>query len=139
MAGRSQASHDKKIARIKAKALAAVKPDSELSAGETAAPTPNLPVPFVPVVEGELTTPSGDAAELTRTALKRAMRAKAQAHADKAIAVLVQIVDSKKTSLWEKRTAANDLLAWGFGKPTTEIEAGEGGQVIIIKRFGDPV
>lgn len=123
MAG-SPKKHERKLAEIKARGLAAAEVAN------------SLPVPVVPVVEGELTTPS-DATELTRTALKRAMRAKAQAHADKAIAVLVEIIESKTASVAEKRGASNDLLAWGFGKPAQEVEAGDGAQVILIRRFGD--
>lgn len=63
------------------------------------------------------------------------MRARAQEHADKAIAVLVAGLSSKKEDVALK--AANDLLAWGFGKPATELEAGDGAQMIIIQRFGD--
>jgi len=65
------------------------------------------------------------------------MRARAQEHAEKAIAVLVEIIEDPKEKRETRRSAANDLLAWGFGKPAQEIEAGEGAQMIVIRRFGD--
>ncbi len=97
------------------------------------APTANT---AVPVVQGEILPPQ-PGTDPTRTALKRAMRQRAQTHAEAAISVLVAAL----SSLDEKARigAANDLLAWGFGKPATEIEAGEGAQMIVIRRFGDPV
>jgi hypothetical protein len=90
----------------------------------------------IPVVQGEILPPV-DTTEPTRTALKRAMRARAQEHAEAAIAVLVESLKSPDKK--EARGAANDLLAWGFGKPATEIEAGDGAQMIVIRRFGDAV
>jgi hypothetical protein len=63
------------------------------------------------------------------------MRARAQEHAEDAIAVLVGNLKSTDRKL--AHTAANDLLAWGFGKPATEIEAGEGAQMIVIRKFGE--
>jgi hypothetical protein len=89
-------------------------------------------LPAVTPIQGEVLPPEG-AQEPTRTALKRAMRARAQEHAEAAIAVLVACLTS--TDLKERRAAANDLLAWGFGKPATEIEAGEGAAMIIVKKF----
>jgi hypothetical protein len=65
------------------------------------------------------------------------MRARAQEHAEAAIAVLVANLKASDPKL--AHAAANDILAWGFGKPATEIEAGEGAQMIVIRRFGDPV
>jgi hypothetical protein len=88
----------------------------------------------VPVLQGEILPPA-DTTEPTRTALKRAMRTRAQGHADAAIAVLVEALGGPDKK--EARAAANDLLAWGFGKPATEIEAGDGAQMIVIRRFGD--
>jgi len=90
----------------------------------------------IPVVQGEILPPV-EATEPTRTALKRAMRARAQEHAEAAIAVLVEALGGSDKK--EARSAANDLLAWGFGKPATEIEAGDGAQMIVIRRFGDAV
>lgn len=58
---------------------------------------------------------------------------RAQEHAETAIAVLVESLSSP--DLKERRAAANDLLAWGFGKPAQEIEAGEGAQMIVIRKF----
>lgn len=66
------------------------------------------------------------------------MRQRAQEHAEQAIAVLVENLNNGKLPAKERRDAANDLLAWGFGKPATEIEAGEGAQLIVIRRFGEP-
>lgn len=63
------------------------------------------------------------------------MRQRAQEYAEKAIAVLAVNLDSKDPKL--ARDSANDLLAWGFGKPATEIEAGDGAQMIVIRRFGE--
>ena len=89
-------------------------------------------VPAVTPIQGEVLPPEG-AQEPTRTALKRAMRARAQEHAEAAIAVLVASLQSP--DLKERRAAANDLLAWGFGKPAQEIEAGEGTAMVIVKKF----
>jgi hypothetical protein len=61
------------------------------------------------------------------------MRARAQEHAEAAIAVLVETL--KSPDLKERRGAANDLLAWGFGKPAQEIEAGEGAAMIVVRKF----
>lgn len=65
------------------------------------------------------------------------MRARAQEHAEAAIAVLVVNLASKDPRI--ATAAANDLLAWGFGKPATEIEAGDGAQMIVIRRFGEDI
>lgn len=63
------------------------------------------------------------------------MRARAQEHAESAIAVLVGNLTATDPKL--RHQAANDILAWGFGKPATEIEAGDGAQMIVIRRFGE--
>lgn len=103
----------------------------EIEAGSTPAPVASQ-VPAVTPIQGDVLPPEG-AQEPTRTALKRAMRARAQEHAEAAIAVLVASLESP--DLKERRAAANDLLAWGFGKPAQEIEAGEGAAMIIVKKF----
>ena len=94
-----------------------------------------LPAPIA--LKGEVLPPlpKGDDPDFTRTALKRAMRKRAQDFSEKAILRLSEALDSNdpKTRL----QAANDLLAWGFGKPATEIEAGEGGIAITILRLAD--
>lgn len=73
--------------------------------------------------------------DLTRRAKKSAMRAKAQEYAEGAITVLKMALESPDERV--RLAAANDLLAWGFGKPATEIEAGEGAVQINIIKFGD--
>lgn len=102
---------------------------------DKAAPLATLPAPIT--LKGEVLPPlpKGDDPDFTRTALKRAMRKRAQEFSEKAIQRLSEALDSSdpKTRL----QAANDLLAWGFGKPATEIEAGEGGIAITILRLAD--
>jgi hypothetical protein len=102
--------------------------------GETPAPVATLPAPAVTPIRGEVLPPEG-APEPTRTAMKRAMRSRAQEHAEKAIGVLVVNLDSKDPKLAQQ--AANDLLAWGFGKPVSDIDLGNGDQIIVIRKFGD--
>ena len=63
------------------------------------------------------------------------MRAKAQEYAEEAMQVLADAMKSKDERV--RVAAANDVLAWGHGKPATEIEVGETGQNIIIMKFGD--
>ena len=106
-----------------------------LVAEAEAAPTNTVLAPAVTPLRGEVLPPEAVAAEPTRTALKRAMRARAQEHAEAAIAVLVGALASPDEKA--RISAANDLLAWGFGKPAQEIEAGEGAQMIVIRRFGE--
>lgn len=103
-------------------------------------PTPKgypgaLPAPVA--LKGEVLPPlpKGDDPDFTRTALKRAMRKRAQEYSEKAIAALAAALEGG--DLKTKLQAANDLLAWGFGKPATEIEAGEGGIAITILRLAD--
>lgn len=73
--------------------------------------------------------------DVTRRAKKAAMRAKAQEYAEGAMTVLKMALESPDERV--RISAANDLLAWGFGKPATEIEAGEGAVQINIIKFGD--
>jgi hypothetical protein len=108
----------------------------EPGAGQPTSAAPNLPAPAVTPIQGEVLSPEG-APEPTRTALKRAMRALAQEHAKDAIAVLVANMNNTQLAPDKRAAAANDLLAWGFGKPATEIEAGEGAQMIVIRKFGE--
>jgi hypothetical protein len=105
-------------------------------ASDLLVPAPPITVSAVPVYQGVIDPPA-DAAEPTRTALKRAMRTRAQEHAEKAIAVLVVNLDSKDPRI--ATAAANDLLAWGFGKPSADIELSSGDQMIVIRRFGEPL
>lgn len=110
--------------------------EDEVAGAEPASlpPTPEVSVPL----KGEVLPPIPvGGADPTRTALKRAMRARAQEHAEAAIAVLV--VNLKSPDARIATAAANDLLAWGFGKPATEIEAGDGAQMIVIRRFGEDI
>lgn len=103
---------------------------------EPESPTPNLPAPAVTPLQGEVLPPEG-APEPTRTALKRAMRAKAQEHADTAIAVLVANMNDPNIKASERADAANKLLEWGYGKPGVDLSDGEGGLLVLIKRFGE--
>lgn len=96
---------------------------------------PPAPPASVPVVQGEVVPNAPLEVEPTRTALKRAMRARAQEYAKDAIEVLAKNLKSADPRI--ATAAANDLLAWGFGKPAQEIEAGEGAQLITILKFGD--
>lgn len=96
-------------------------------------PTPNLPAPAV-TLKGEVLPPES-APEPTRTALKRAMRAKAQEHADTAIAVLVANMGDLKLPAKDRADAANKLLEWGFGKPGMELGDADGGLLVMIQRF----
>lgn len=109
-----------------------------LAGGVSASKSPATNTPEVSApLRGEVLPPVLAGTDPTRTALKRAMRARAQEHAEAAIAVLVVNLASKDPRI--ATAAANDLLAWGFGKPATEIEAGEGTQMIVIRRFGEDV
>lgn len=98
---------------------------------ETTGPT--LPA-LAPVPYQDVLAPI-KAVDVTRTAEKRAMRAQAQVHAKDAMTVLHAALSSADERL--RVQAANDILAWGFGKPAQEIEAGAGAQTITILRFGD--
>lgn len=132
MAGKSEATHKKKIDAIKQRGLQA----AEAANGEPTGPeTRGLPVQ-TPVLHGEVLPPA-EGIEPTRTALKRAMRAEAQKYAKAAIALLAANLEDDMLDRRVRQQAANDLLAWGFGKPATEIEAGDGAQMIIIQKFRD--
>lgn len=131
MAGKSQATQQKKLDQIKQRGLDA----AAVANGEAPGPeSKGLPAPS-PVLQGEILPPEGT--EPTRTALKRAMRATAQKYADEAIAVLAANLANTTLDPRVRQQAANDILAWGFGKPATEIEAGEGAQMIVIRKFID--
>jgi hypothetical protein len=129
----------KKRAKREAAARAEVAAETAKNNPCTVAPEPGPPPvqSLVPVVEGELLIPPSPGAEPTRTALKRAMRARAQEHAEEAIAVLVENMRNKSLAPEKRESAAHKLLEWGFGKPAQEIEAGDGAQLIVIRRFGD--
>lgn len=128
-AAREAAEREKNLAAGRAQVADEVSGESA-SASQAAPASPTLPA--VTPIQGEVLPPEG-AQEPTRTALKRAMRARAQEHAEAAIAVLVANLKSPDAKL--AHTAANDILAWGFGKPATEIEAGGGAAMIIVKKF----
>ena len=123
----------RRLAREEAEREAAAQAATNKSV--TAATSDEQAPPSVPVVVGEILPPVST--EPTRTALKRAMRARAQEHAEKAIAVLVAALESPDEKV--RLDAANKLLDRGFGKPEKEIEAGDGAQMIVIRRFGEQV
>jgi hypothetical protein len=106
----------------------------EALAGETPATVASLPAPSVPALQGDILPPAG-APEPTRTALKRAMRTRAQEHAEAAIAVLVENMGDKNLTAKDRADAANKLLEWGFGKPGMELGDAEGGLLVTIQRF----
>jgi hypothetical protein len=116
----------KKREREKAARLAAAEEKQETAGAQTplAALAPQRPTQ-------EVLDPLPQDVELTRTALKRAMRARAQEYAEKAIAVLAANLNNTDNKI--AMDAANRLLEWGFGKPAQEIEAGEGLQIAIVK------
>lgn len=93
-----------------------------------------LTLPAPTLLKGEVLPPIKDD-EVTRTALKRAMRKRAQELAVKAIDRLEKNLSSEDPEIAGK--AANDILKWGFGNPATEIEAGGEGLVITLARFAD--
>lgn len=100
-----------------------------------ASPT-TLPA-ILPPLRGEVLPPIktiGDDLEITRTALKRAMRKRAADFSEKAIEVLSENLKHADPEIRQK--AANDLLKWGFGNPQTDIEVGKEGLSIAILRFG---
>lgn len=111
--------------------------DMRAPSGVTSALPAPISTPSSVPLKGEILPPlkAADDADFTRTALKRAMRKRAQEYSELAIAALAEALENgdPKTKL----QAANDLLAWGFGKPATEIEAGEGGIAITILRLAD--
>lgn len=79
-------------------------------------------------------------ADVTSTALKRAMRRRAQEYADEALDTLVEIMRDRKNALPVTRaSAAEKILDRAHGKVTTDIEIGEGvgGLQIAIIKFGD--
>lgn len=106
-------------------------------AAMSASPTPGLPAPIEePAIVPEV-LPPGAVPEPTRTAARRAMRRKAEQYADEAIEVLAQALKSKDERV--RVNAANDILDRAHGKPTPEIDAGDGSMQIVILRFGDQV
>lgn len=66
---------------------------------------------------------------------RRAMRRKAEAFVDKALEVLAAALDSKDERI--RVNAANDILDRAHGKPTPEIDTGDGGLSVVILRFGE--
>lgn len=102
-------------------------------ATQSAPPAPALPAPLT----GEVLPPepAADDAEPTRTALRRAMRRKAQEYAERALEVLSAAMESKDERI--SVTAANAILDRAHGKPTPDIEVGEGGLQVVILKFGD--
>lgn len=91
-------------------------------------PVPTLPAP----VSGEVLPPERD---VTNTALKRAMRRKAGEYAERAVEVLATAMESPDPRI--AVPAAREILDRSIGKPTPEIEIGEGGLSVTIIRFGD--
>jgi hypothetical protein len=63
------------------------------------------------------------------------MRARAQEHAQAAIAVLVANMNDQKLDATKRADAANKLLEWGFGKPGADIELGDGDQLVVIRKY----
>jgi hypothetical protein len=116
----------KKREREKAARLAAAEEKQEQAGASAplAALAPQRPTQ-------EVLDPLPQDIEPTRTALKRAMRARAQEYASRAIEVLAANLESTDQKV--AMDAANRLLEWGFGKPAQEIEAGEGLQIAIVK------
>lgn len=116
----------------RAKQITAAAPEGSVNAPAERLPTGAVPAgAIIPVVQGEIVEP---APEITRTALKRAMRARAQEHAEAAIAVLVKNMKNGNPDVRER--AANRLLEWGFGKPGLELTDAEGGLLVTIQKFG---
>lgn len=115
-----------KRAKESAARAALVEAKEEAQAGATP-PLTSL-VPYRPLQE---LVEAGPREDFTHTALKRAMRKRAGEHAEAAIAVLVENLTNKDPKV--AMDAANKLLEWGLGKPTQEIEAGEGLQIAIVK------
>lgn len=115
----------KKREREKAARLQAAEQNQEMAG--------NKPVPAL-VPHQDVLAPI-KAPDITRTAEKRAMRAAAQQYAQDAMLVLKNALESPDERL--RVTAANDILAWGFGKPAQEIEAGDGAHTITILRFAE--
>jgi hypothetical protein len=122
-----------------AKTQPAVTRDAQAVATVLPAPymQPAQAVTVAPPLRGEILPPDpSEQLEITRTALKRAMRKRAAEYAERAIDVLSKNLDSEDAEIAQK--AANDLLKWGFGNPQNEIEAGKSGALsIAILRFAD--
>jgi hypothetical protein len=92
-------------------------------------PISSLPAPL----RGEILPPIKDE-EVTRTAFRRAMRKKAQEHAEKAVGVLARNLDSGDPEIASK--AANDILKWS-GLDKLDLEGGGEALAIAIMRFSD--
>lgn len=121
----------KKRAREKAREL------EELAAKEpatlcppAAGIVPQAAPPACKPLDGEVLPPE---VEPTRTALKRAMRTKAQEHAEAALAILAKALESPDERI--RVNAANDILDRAYGKPTPELDADGGGLLVSILRF----
>lgn len=91
------------------------------------------PAPSPPALQGEILPPAGQ--EPTRTAQKRAMRVRAQEHAEEAIGVLVANMRNEKLAADKRESAAQKLLEWGFGKPGLELGDADGGLLVTIQKF----
>lgn len=74
-------------------------------------------------------------AEPTRTTLKRAMRRQAEEFAEEAVKRLVKAMRNDDDRIGAP--AAEKILDRAYGKPTPEIDAGDGGLSVVILRFGD--
>lgn len=102
---------------------------------EPLSPAPTLLAPAVTPLQGEVLSPDAGAPEPTRTALKRAMRARASEYAEEAIDVLVANMRDKNLAADKRESAANKILEWGFGKPTADLDLKAGDQMVIIRKF----
>lgn len=101
------------------------------SVPRNAPPAPALPAPIPEVLPP---APPGDA-EPTNTALKRAIRRKAAQYADEAVERLAAAMRNADDRIGAP--AAEKLLDRVIGRPTPEIEVGEGGLQVVIIKFGD--
>lgn len=153
----------KKRARKKARELALAQGPGSLPQPETAAPagteapapcadganacaspSPGLPAlvedaefteTAAPTIVPEAAPLIAEPVEPTKTMQRRAMRRKAEAFVDKALEVLAAALDSKDERV--RVNAANDILDRAHGKPTPEIDTGDGGLSVVILRFGE--
>lgn len=120
------------IKRARKKARLAAEASAELPP-VAACPAPPLPQP----ISGEILPPAliEDAADPTRTQLKRAMRRRAEELADEAMERLAQAMRNPDDRIGAP--AAREILDRAVGKPTQELEVGAGGVAVTIVRFGD--